>query len=156
MISNRFNQRLIFCGMLGIGILFAAGMGNQQMASAQSVENVSFDDFKFDIKRGQKFEDEMLTDDIKKYDEKKITIRGYILPSSRSKVKQFILVRDNKECCFGPRAMLFDCMVVRMEKGKTADFTVRPVAVTGEFRIKKFGPKERPLSIYEIKAESVK
>ena len=64
-----------------------------------------------------------------------IRIRGYILPSfQQSGLTQFVLVRDNMECCFGPGAALFDCIVVQMAEGKTAEYTIRPVAVEGEFR----------------------
>ena len=93
-------------------------------------------DFKFEMKKGEKFEKEMITDDIKKYVGKKITIRGYIRPSFQQKnLKQFILVRDNMECCFGPGAALFDCVMVRMTKGNSAEFQTRPVTVEGKFKI---------------------
>ena len=66
-----------------------------------------------------------------------IRIRGYILPSfQQAGLTQFVLVRDNMECCFGPGAALYDCIVVKMLPGRTANFSIRPVAVTGTFGIK--------------------
>lgn len=118
--------------------------------TAQEAQNVSFDDFKFEMKKGEKFEDEMITDEIKAFVGKKIIIRGYILPTSSSKLKRFIFVRDNKECCFGPGAMLYDCMIVKMKKGLTTNYTTRPIAIEGEFKIKKLGSEKRPLAIYEL------
>jgi hypothetical protein len=136
-------------GHVLIAIAFSV-LFNPISAAAQEPQNVSFDDFKFEMKKGEKFKDSMITDEIKAFVGKKIIIRGYILPTSTSKLKQFIFVRDNKECCFGPGAMLYDCMVVKMKKGLTTKFTTRPIAVEGEFKIKKLGPAESPLAIYEL------
>ena len=121
-------------------------------------KNLTFNDFKFEMKKGEKFDKEMITDDIRKYVGKKIKIRGYIRPSFQQKnLKQFILVRDNMEYCFGPGAMLYDCMIVRMKKGASTDFTVRPITVEGEFRIRIFnGPDEKPWAVYEVRGDSVK
>lgn len=130
------------------------GISHSSRGFAQ--ENVTFDDFKFDIEKGQKFRDEMITDEIREFVGKKIKIRGYILPSSKSEFRQFILVRDNMECCFGPGALIYDNMVVRLKKGMTTRFTVRPVTVEGEFRIKLLGPEDEPLSVYEIRGDEVR
>ncbi len=47
---------------------------------------------------------------------KNVRVRGFILPSfQQSGITQFVLVRDNQECCFGPGAALHDCVVVRHE-----------------------------------------
>jgi hypothetical protein len=131
---------------------------NFRPAIAQEATNLSFDDFKFKIKKGEKFEKSMIHSDITKYEGKRIVIRGYIRPSfKQNDLKQFILVRDNMECCFGPGAMLYDCMIVRMQKGKSTNFTVRPIAVEGEFKVREFkGPDGKPWAVYELKGISVK
>ena len=46
---------------------------------------------------------------------------------------KFVLVRDNQECCFGQGAALYDCILVDMKQGKTAEYSIRPVAA-GDFR----------------------
>ena len=86
-----------------------------------------------------------------------IRIRGYILPSfQQAGLTQFVLVRDNMECCFGPGALLHDCVVVRMKPGKTASFSIRPVAVTGTFRVEELrGPDGKHLAIYALDGEDV-
>ena len=88
----------------------------------------------------------------------RIRIRGYILPSfQQTGLSQFVLVRDNMECCFGPGAALYDCVVVRMQPGKTADFSIRPVAVAGTFRLEELlGPDGRHLAIYALDGEDVR
>ena len=61
------------------------------------------------------------------------------------------------ECCFGPGAALYDCIVVKMAPGRTADFSIRPVAVTGIFGIKELkGPAGNHLAVYALTGDSVK
>lgn len=117
----------------------------------------TFDDIKFDIEPDGAFDRSMLTDGIRELDGKSIRIRGYILPTAQQRgIKQFVLVRDNQECCFGPGAALYDCILVTMQDDKTAEFSVRPVAVEGEFTIDEFyGPDDTPLAIYRLAGEKV-
>lgn len=122
------------------------------------IQNLTFDDIKFDIKKDAPFKRDMLTDKIESLSGSPIKIRGYILPSFQQKgIKQFVLVRDNMECCFGPGAALYDCILVEMAPGKSASFTVRPVAVEGRFEISEFiGPDGKHLAIYRMVGEEVK
>lgn len=129
--------------------------------TAKSKGDLTFDDIKFDIEKGGQFARKMLTKDIEALNKKSIKIRGYILPASvfkQSGIEEFVLVRDNMECCFGPGAALYDCIIVQMKKGKTAKFTTRPVAVKGKFEIKeyKYPDSEEHYAIYKLTAEEVK
>ena len=121
-------------------------------------KDLTFDGVKFPMKKGEKFKRSMLTKKIEDLDGQRVRIRGYILPSFQQKgIKQFILVRDNMECCFGPGAALYDCIVVEMAKGKSTSFTVRPVAVEGTFAIRPFkGPDGKHLALYHLTGLSVK
>ncbi|MGI9465747.1 MAG: DUF3299 domain-containing protein [Rubripirellula sp.] len=106
--------------------------------SARAKGDINFDDLSFTIEKDAKFNPALLTDDIKKLDGVKVKLRGYILPSTLFKetnIDQFVLVRDNQECCFGPGAALFDCVIVEMVPGNTTDFVTRPVTVEGKFKI---------------------
>jgi hypothetical protein len=118
----------------------------------------TFDDLRFEMDVNDRFRREMLTETIEDLAGKHIRIRGYILPTAQQRgLKQFVLVRDNQECCFGQGAALFDCILVEMAAGKTAEFTIRPVAVAGTFDVREFvGPDDRHLAIYHLDAESVK
>ncbi|MFN3191668.1 MAG: DUF3299 domain-containing protein [Aureliella sp.] len=129
--------------------------------TAKSKGDLTFDDIKFDIEKGGAFERKMLTKDIEKLNKKEIRIRGYILPASVFKqkgIEEFVLVRDNMECCFGPGAALYDCIIIQMKKGKTATFTTKPVAVRGKFEIQefKYPDSEEHYAIYKMTAEEVK
>ncbi len=142
---------ITLAGALALGLLPGS-------ASAQKPQDVSFDDIKFEMEKGAPFRPAMLTKEIEKLEGRVIRIRGYILPSFQQKgITQFVLVRDNMECCFGPGAALYDCIVVEMESGKSTSFTVRPVAVTGEFSIKPLkGPDGKHLAIYHLQGQEVK
>jgi hypothetical protein len=114
----------------------------------------TFDDIKFDIEPDAPFERSMLTDEIEALAGQRIRIRGWMLPTfQRSGIKQFVLVRDNQECCFGPGAALYDCIVVDMAPGTSAEFSTRPIAVEGEFAIDELiGPGDKHLAIYHLDA----
>ena len=117
----------------------------------------TFDDLRFEIAVDAPFRREMLTESINALDGQQIRIRGFILPTPQKRgIKQFVLVRDNQECCFGPGAALFDCILVEMRPGQTAEYTIRPVTVTGKFGIQEIvSPDGRHLAVYHIAGESV-
>lgn len=134
-----------------------AAAARARPASSTQVREITFDDIKLDLAKDEAFARERLTPRVEELDGGRVRIRGYILPSFQQRgLTQFVLVRDNQECCFGPGAALHDCVVVRMQPGKTADFSIRPVAVTGAFRVEELrGPNGRHLAIYALDGESV-
>jgi hypothetical protein len=117
----------------------------------------TFDDLRFDIQPGDPFHREMLPKAIEEMAGQRIRIRGYILPTPQKRgIKTFVLVRDNQECCFGPGAALYDCILVEMNPGATAEYTIRPVAVEGTFGIQEVKNGDMHLAIYHLDAESVR
>jgi hypothetical protein len=122
-----------------------------------ALRDISFDDVKLDMQKGDPFTRDLLPTRVTALENSRVRIRGYILPSfQQTGLTQFVLVRDNMECCFGPGAALHDCVVVRMVPGRTADFSIRPVAVAGTFRIEELrGPDGRHLAIYALDGENV-
>ncbi|MEN0110333.1 MAG: DUF3299 domain-containing protein [Planctomycetota bacterium] len=117
----------------------------------------TFDDLKFDLEPGDPFDRSLLTDAIRELDGARLRIRGYILPTAQKRFNKFVLVRDNQECCFGPGAALYDCILVTMTGEERAEFTVRPVAVEGRFEIEEFyGPDGYPLAVFRMDGESVR
>lgn len=123
-----------------------------------ATREITFDDIKFDMEKGDPFDRSLLTPEIEALDEQPIRIRGYILPSfQQTGITQFVLVRDNQECCFGPGAALFDCILVEMQPGRSTDYTVRPVAVEGVFSVREVTDGEGThLAIYHLDGRSVK
>lgn len=126
-------------------------------ATASRLRDLSFDDVKLEMERGDPFSTDLIPKRVTSLDGSRIRIRGYILPSfQQTGLTHFVLVRDNMECCFGPGAMLHDCIVVRMLPGRSASFSVRPVAVTGTFRLEELrAPDGTYLAIYAMDGEMV-
>jgi hypothetical protein len=127
-------------------------------AGRKSTREITFDTLKFDIEKGEPFKRAMLTPAIEKLEGQRVRIRGYMLPSfQQSGIKQFVLVRDNMECCFGPGAALYDCIIVEMVNDQSCDFSVRPIAVEGTFSIREFkGPDDMHLAIFHLDGERVR
>jgi hypothetical protein len=117
----------------------------------------TFDDIRFEIKPEEPFRRGMVTPAIEQLSGQRIRIRGFMLPTAQQRgIREFVLVRDNQQCCFGPGAALFDCILVEMQPGQSAAFSIRPVAVTGKFAVNEFdAPDGRCLAIYHMDAEAV-
>jgi hypothetical protein len=150
----------LFVGLVLIG----AGQGRAPVSAADAapagkVKDLSFDDLKFEMEKEAPFVRTLLTPKIEQLAGTKIRIRGFILPTfQQSGITRFVLVRDNMQCCFGPGAALYDCIVVEMAAGQTTDFSTRPVTVEGTFSIRELRSpdKKRHLAIYHLVGDSVK
>lgn len=120
--------------------------------------DLTFDDLKFEMEKGSPFHRKLLTPKINEYHNSTVKLRGYIRPSfTQTGLSKFIFVRDNKECCFGPGAAIFDCVLVRLEAGLETDFTVRPISIEGKFSLKEYkGPDGNVWSIYRMTDAKVK
>jgi hypothetical protein len=129
----------------------------RSISAPSPLREITFDDLKLEMQKGDPFTPDRLTPRVTELERQRVRIRGYILPSfQQSGLTQFVLVRDNQECCFGPGAALHDCVVVRMQPGRTAEFSIRPVAVEGRFRVEELrGPDGRHLAIYALDGERV-
>ena len=122
----------------------------------------TFDDLVFDMEKGGVFKEELITDELRELVGKEIRIRGFILPTSvyqESGIQQFVLVRDDRECCFGPGAALYDCIFIDVDIKEGCKFTTRPVSVKGKFKIDLetfLYPDGQPLIVYRMVATEVK
>ncbi len=107
--------------------------------SASKTVDTTFDELKFEMEKTDPFKRSLLTPKIEDLFGNRIKIRGYMYPTlKRRGLTGFVLVRDNQECCFGPGAALFDCIRVQMHPDKTAEFSIRPIAVEGVFKFEEF------------------
>jgi len=159
------------CAALALVICLLAGCDRSATSAATSasegsdqapgnsksdrVVEATFDDIKFDTEPGDPFDRSLLTPKIEELFGRRIRIRGFMFPTLKKRgLTQFVLVRDNLECCFGPGAALFDCILVHMEPGHTAEFSIRPIAVEGTFSLDEvIGPDGNHLAIYRLDAD---
>jgi len=151
---------MLLVAPLGTGCNRATGVvGAGQAASSEptGIQETTFDDLKFEIDENATFQRSMLTPKVESLLGRRIRIRGYIFPTLKKKgLKQFVLVRDNLECCFGPGAALFDCILIHMKEGKTAEFSIRPVAIEGTFLFEEFLDYDGTTrAIYRLDGDSV-
>ena len=123
---------------------------------AGGILDLTFDDVEFKIEKDAPFDRAMLTPEIEAMDGKDVIIRGFILESYQLKnIKEFVLVRDNQECCFGPGAYIYHNMQVEMIGDASAEYTIRPITVRGKFTIKPWiGPDGKCYSVFHIAATS--
>ncbi len=166
------NTNRLFCVVVLMLLSAILGCNRQQTIAASGVREASddvqaprtvsrivdctFDNIKFDMADQATFERTLLTPKIEQLFGQRIRIRGYIFPTLKKKgLKQFILVRDNLECCFGPGAALFDCIAVEMEAGKTAEYSFRPVIVEGTFGLNVQEFNGTIVAIYRMSGENV-
>ncbi|MGC3966182.1 MAG: hypothetical protein QM775_02055 [Pirellulales bacterium] len=119
---------------------------------------ITFDNLMFPMERDDPFSPTLLTDAVRSLFDKRIKVRGFIHPSCpyETGVKSFILVRDDQGCCFGPGALLYDCIMVDMVPGRTTNYSVRPVAVQGVLKFREFkDSKGKHEAIFHLDAEAV-
>lgn len=147
----------LFCALMFADVTAAEPVADKNKP-AGGLKDITFDDVKLDLKKDEKFDASKLTPAVKALDGQQVRIRGYILPSfQQTGIAQFVLVRDNQECCFGPGAALHDCILVEMLPGKSTDYTVRPVAVEGKFTLIEFkDPDGVVRAIYHLDGQTVK
>lgn len=68
---------------------------------------------------------------------KKVRIRGYMRPDFYIEdITEFLFVRDNGECCYGPLPKIYDMIAVQLADGESTDLIEgTPFDVEGTFRI---------------------
>ena len=72
-----------------------------------------------------------------------VLLKGYIYPGSRQRgITEFLLCRDQGDCCFGGTPKITDRVLVRLSDPKGVDFTQRLVKIAGRFRIEPAGTAE--------------
>lgn len=75
---------------------------------------------------------------------KDVLLKGYMYPGSRQRgITEFVLCRDQGDCCFGGDPKLTDRVLVRIADPKDAiDYTQQLVKIAGRFRVEPAGAPE--------------
>jgi hypothetical protein len=70
-------------------------------------------------------------------DGKRVFIKGYVFPGAQQRgLKQFVLCRDNGDCCFGGNPKLTDRILVNLADPMRLEYSTRLHKLAGTFRIK--------------------
>lgn len=69
-----------------------------------------------------------------------VLLKGYMYPGSRQRgISDFLLVRDQGDCCFGGNPKITDRVLVRLTDQTGIEFTPRLVKIAGRFRVEPAG-----------------
>lgn len=89
---------------------------------------------------------------------KTVRIRGFMYPPYMAEdLERFVLLRDNRECCYGPGAKIYDSIEVRMKPGTTTDYVFfdRSFDVVGRLKIDLQSAGNSVYALYIIEDASV-
>jgi hypothetical protein len=91
---------------------------------------------------------------------KRVFIKGYVRPGSQRTISgEFLLVRDNNECCFGEidKVKYYDQMQVKLQRNTTASFDLRLYRVGGTLVINPANLGRGPqFPVYSLVADYLK
>ncbi len=78
-----------------------------------------------------------------------VRIRGYMRPGFELEgITEFLFVRDNGECCYGPLPKIYDMIAVQLADGESSDLIEgTPFDVEGSFRIE---PHSDEIELYGL------
>jgi hypothetical protein len=69
-----------------------------------------------------------------------VLLKGYMYPGKQqSRIVQFLLVRDQGDCCFGGNPKITDRVLVNLAGEEGISFTPRLVKIAGRFRVEPVG-----------------
>ena len=72
-----------------------------------------------------------------------VLLKGYMYPGKQQRgIVQFLLVRDQGDCCFGGNPKITDRVLVELADSGGVEFTPRLVKVAGRFRVEPAGAPE--------------
>ena len=72
-----------------------------------------------------------------------VLLKGYMYPGKQQRgIVQFLLVRDQGDCCFGGNPKITDRVLVQLAETVGIDFTPRLVKIAGRFHVRPAGAPE--------------
>ena len=113
---------------------------------------ISYDDFR----PGKEEFQTLPSQRAKELDGTKIFIKGYIYPSSTSRPRQFILCRDNGDCCFGGQPAMTDMVLVTVGESLRPTFSTYQRKLGGVLRLKVTDDGEVGVIVYHLEADYMK
>ena len=73
-------------------------------------------------------------------DGRDVLIKGYMYPGKQQQgIRQFLLVRDQGDCCFGGNPKITDRVLVQLADKRGIDFTARQRKIAGRFSVRPSG-----------------
>ncbi len=113
---------------------------------------ISFDDFR----PGKEELQQLPSRRAMEFDGKRVFIKGYMYPSSNSRPRQFILCRDNGDCCFGGEPAMTDMVLVTVGESLRPMFSTFQRKLGGVLRLKETNDDEVGVIVYHLEADYMK
>lgn len=100
--------------------------------------------------------DDSIPEVIRKLDGRRVILQGFVLPlrTRRGQVTEFLLLKDQGTCCFGPQAQINHFVRVTARKGHTFESGLA-YQVTGQLRVGETYVQGYLTGIYQLEAEAV-
>ncbi|HSG69495.1 MAG TPA: DUF3299 domain-containing protein [Planctomycetaceae bacterium] len=96
----------------------------------------------------------MIHPDVAALDGRKIFVKGFMYPTRKTEgITEFIMAKDNGQCCFGGEPQITDMIYVKLDKPLAVDFSDERVSVSGVFKAGKVNQAEGLMPIYELQAQ---
>lgn len=91
-------------------------------------------------------------------DGERIFIKGYVYPGAqKTGITQFVLCRDNGDCCFGGEPKLTDMIQVTLAEPLSMDYTTSMRRLAGTFHVKKAEASDQLGAVlYQLEADYLK
>ena len=119
-------------------------------------QRISYGDLRPNTRTGLPFAEKAI-----EFDGNKVFLKGYVRPSAkRRKLKNFILVGDFGDCCFGGNPKMTEVVAIKIIGDETIDHGYSLRKIGGTFRLnegkKRTSDGEVPLVYYEIEADHIR
>jgi hypothetical protein len=129
-------ERLALAGILIASAFLSAGWMRLAWLAATEVppgyQRLSFDELQPDPANAGQTVPLTAT----RLDGQRVFLKGYVFPGrERHGIKNFVLVRDNLQCCFGGNPKLTDMVEVKLAGNLAMDFTTNLRRVAGTFHV---------------------
>jgi hypothetical protein len=130
-------QRLALAGLAMASVFLAVGMATAGVVYATEVPEgytrISYEGLQPD----QDSPGQIMPPSALELDGKRVFIKGYVYPGAQQQgIKQFVLCRDNGDCCFGGSPKLTDMILVDLVDPLRLTYSRRLQRLAGTFRIK--------------------
>ena len=159
---EHYTGRPLAAAGLALSLLFLiGGVGYGGYVYATEVPD-GYTRISFNALKPDEFEERsalVVPPDIAALDGQKVFIKGYIRPDSISVtrgVKQFLLVRDNNQCCFGDLSSIkyFDQMSVDMVGSRTVDYSQGILRMGGILKVEPQNVTRGPMApVFSLRAD---
>lgn len=152
---------------LPLALVIANGCGsNSQTSTSETITPIEWKQLEFAVEDRSQIALADLPQRIHNLDGKRVRVRGYVHRASVGSARgltEFVLLGEISGEPLAAKLTqgdhyaipLHHLMIVQMVDGQTAQFTTKPIAVTGRFSIKVRDFEGQPICVYRIVAESV-